>query len=369
MTRTEDRLREAFTDAAETVTPPLTPLTVPIARRRPWFIPLVAAAALTLVLLGAAALVDRGHAPETDPALLAGAPSYFVTIRDGKAQVENHSGRAITLIPGRYQAVATGDHRTFFLASETSKGVYTFYRLVLSLDGTVTQPTRVPGAPLQLEEGAFETEPQSFAANPDGTKLAVVHLGDTNAEAIVINTRTGARHTWSAPTSGWIRMAAWADDRSLAFLWWPDSQVVTDKGTEIALLDTSAPGSDLRTARTLRKGPLAIGRTNDSETNAFTFNPDGRTLTAEVQRPIDSEGGDGSSYIATVSKLTGRPTGGAARLHAEPHSLCDVLEADESGEHFLLLIDGRLARVDKGEFSWVTKAPRSEHDEYQDAAW
>ncbi|GAA2636115.1 hypothetical protein SMC26_39145 [Actinomadura fulvescens] len=365
MTRTEDRLRAALDDAAQTVAPDsLVPLTVPPRRRFTWMAPLAVAAALALVVFGVTTLIPK-PSDEPDRTAFAGAPTHLLAIRKGQAVVLDGTGRKVADVPaaqGRYEGVAaTADRRTFFLAAAAGKDEYLLYRVEIAADGSPSRPRPLPGGAVRLAVHSFGSE-NGFAAAPDGSKVALVGLqSHPRTTAVVIDARTGARRTWSAPGSGWIKSVSWSpDNRTLGFLWW-DGQALTKKAT-LRLLDTSRDGTDLLASRPLRtievSGP---GIPAHGEMNVFTFNPDGETLTAQVQGAEYGPDDVPESALAGLSARTGEPTGWTARLPVDSF----FVKTDASGNHFLQVDDGRLGRVDNGRFSWITKT----HEEYEDASW
>jgi hypothetical protein len=363
MTRTEERLRDAFGAAAESIPDgSLAPLTVPARRRRrPWTAPVAVAAGLAAVVVGGAAL--GGVIPRTvhgGAAAGGDGPRYVVAIRDGSAVVENATGQELTkaaALSGRYEAVAaTGDGRTFFLAGKAGgDDTYAFYRLTLAANGTPSAPQPVPGGTVRLDTGFGK--PENLAASPDGTRLAVVGTAGGRPEAVVVDVRTGGHRTWTAPGAGTVTSATWApDDRTLGFIQTPASP---SGQAVLRLLDTRRPGADLLSSRVLRPAEITGTRVNGL-INVFVLNPDGRTATAQIQGAKHGRDDDASYVLATLSAADGRPTGRAVPLPGDSF----FVKADGSGEHFLQLVDGRPGRVDGGAFTWLSRAA-----DYDDLAW
>ncbi|MFC4912536.1 TolB family protein [Actinomadura gamaensis] len=352
MTGTEDRLRDAFSGAAETIRPgSLAPLSPPPPRARSmkWAVPVAVAGALTLVLIGTSMLVGgMSQAPRTGSSALSGAPERIVAIRGGHAMVEDAAGHPIVRIDGdRYEAVAaTRDRRTFFLAASAASDTYSFYRVTLGPDGSPTRPQRVP-ATIRLDSGLGK--PERFAASPDGSKLAVVGNNPGQVEAVVIDVRTGASRVWRASGDNPISSATWSpDNRTLGFIW-----SFRDDQPSLYLLDTGAA----RLAPRVLRSATTPG---DGLINVFAFNPDGRTLTAQVQGAKRGPDDDAEYQLVQLSARTGQPTPWTARLPSDSF----FVKPDASGNHFLQIIDGRLGRVDNGVFTWTTTAT-----DYTDAAW
>jgi len=89
-----------------------------------------------------------------------------------------------------------------------------------------------------------------LALSPDASKLAL----DLRQSIQVITLATGARREWAWPGGGWVgnfkpsgQVLSWtADGRTLEFQQWGGKH---DSTAHIRLLDTTAPGSDLRSSR------------------------------------------------------------------------------------------------------------------------
>ncbi|MCP2337862.1 hypothetical protein [Actinomadura rupiterrae] len=350
LTRTEERLRDAFRGAAETIEPgTLAPLTAPRARTWKWAIPIAVAGTLSLILVGTSLLAGgTSRAPDTGSRVLSGGPQRILAIRGGHALLEDGAGHQIVRIAGNhYEAVAaTNDRRVFFLAASASGGVYTFYRVELGPDGTPARPAKLP-ATVRLDSGLGK--PESFAASPDGSQLAVVGNLDGQAEATVIDVRTGARRTWRTPSGNAISSATWSpDNRTLGFIWSPggDRQA-------LHLLDT-------RAGRLVPRVLRSTATPDGGLINIFAFDPGGRTLTAQVQGAKHGPHDDAEYQLVRLSAQTGQPTGWTARLPGDSF----FVKSDPSGNRFLQIIDGRLGRVDNGAFTWTSPAT-----DYTDAAW
>jgi hypothetical protein len=300
MTSTEDRLRAATRAAAGTVPPgSAPPLHLPAepgrppARFRParrpgwrWAAPLAAAAAVLTVLAASLALAhgapgDR-HAPATAKGHARGPariPPYYVAMIAGGnlpaggskqyAEVRaTGSGKVLATIrppvPYRtFEAVtAAGDDRTFVLAagpwqvshrnggSFITESPVKLFLLKLSATGHVARLTALPIPAL--------AQPGGIALSPDGRRLAVVFNHERNDEMVdpVIRVFTlldnGAVRTWVWHGRAWItsndalnqQLMSWtADGRTLAYEQWLGDD------EQVRLLDTTAPGTDLRASR------------------------------------------------------------------------------------------------------------------------
>ncbi|WP_131742315.1 hypothetical protein [Actinomadura roseirufa] len=357
MTTTERRLRTAFEDAARTIEPgSLAPLTIPSRRRRgTWTVPVAVAAALAMVLVGATLIGDRMRGgPPPAQALAAGGPQHILAVRAGRAVVEDVTGHRLFEVPraeGRYRAVA-GTAREFFLAVQTTEDTYSFYRVTLGADGAPSRPRKLPGPLFRTQTGFGK--PENLAASPDGSKLAVVGTVDGHAQVDVIDVRTGAHRIWRTPEGGAITSATWSqDNRTLGFLWGP-------KAADLRLLDTRGDGAELEDARVLRGSSIRSRAPGFGLINVFVFNPDGRTLTAQVQGTKTGDHDDTGYVLLPLSASTGEPAGRPVRLPSDSF----FVKTDTTGRHLLQIIDGRPGRVEDGRFSWISRAA-----DYDDAAW
>ncbi|MFB4301491.1 hypothetical protein [Actinomadura sp. NTSP31] len=363
MTRTEERLRDAFGAAAESIPDgTLAPVTVPSPRRRrrPWTVPVAVAGTLAAVVVGGTALGGSlPHASHSGPAAGPGGPRHVVAIRGGHAAVEDAAAGSLTKVAalgGRYAAVAAaGDRRTFFLAADEGGDSYAFYRVTLANDGTPSAPKRLSGGNVRLDSGFGK--PENLAASPDGSRLAVVGTAGGRSEAVVIDVRTGSHRTWSTPGEGTVTSATWApDNRTLGFLQAPGA--VPDRAV-LRLLDTGRPGSDLLASRVARSAEVT-GTQVEGLINVFVLNPDGRTATAQIQGTKHGRKDDAAFVLATLSTGTWQPTGRGVQLPGDSF----FVKADGSGEHVLQLIDGRPGRVDGAAFTWLSGSA-----DYDDLAW
>ncbi|MDL4814847.1 hypothetical protein [Actinomadura opuntiae] len=362
MTRTEERLRDAFGAAAAGIPDgSLAPVTVPAPRRRrPWAVPAAVAGALAAVIVGGTAV--GGALPRishTGAAAGSNGPRHVVAIRGGHAVVEDASSGALTKVAaleGRYAAVAaTGDRRTFFLAGSAGGDSYAFYRFTLGPDGRPSAPKRLPGGTVRLGSGFGK--PENLAASPDGSRLAVVGTDGGRSEAVVIDVRTGGHRTWSTPGEGLVTSATWGpDNRTLGFLQAPGQ---ASGRAVLRLLDTGRPGSDLLASRVARSAEVT-GTRVDGLINVFVLNPDGRTATAQIQGAKHGRNDDAAFVLATLSTGTWQPAGRAVPLPGDSF----FVKADGSGAHVLQLIDGRPGRVDGGAFTWLSRSA-----DYDDLAW
>jgi hypothetical protein len=344
MISTEDRLRAAAQAAASTVAPgsapplhlPTEPGRAPArltpTRRRGWrwaAAPLAAAAAVLAVL--AASLALAHSAPGDRPAppgrtLLAGIPAYYVALI-GKIPLPANASRQYAVVratatgkvlatirpPAPYHTIeyvtAAADDRTFVLAAGRGKithhdGATTihdspvkFFLLKLSPTGHVARLTALP-IPAQQQ-------PSAISLAPDGRRLAVAtnHVRDrqwADATIGVFSLPDGHVRTWVWPRQARFlnldvtnqQLMSWtADGRVLAFEQWLRSN------EQVRLLDTSAPGTDLR-----------------ASTLALTFSHQADSGQSTRGRAVDALEGynalitpDGTKIIAGTATVTKHP--------------------------------------------------------------
>ncbi len=206
--------------------------------------------------------------------------------------------------------------------------------------------------------GLGSDEVAGIGLSPDGTRLALalrsLTVGRTrpgrngpgspgepggHGPGIQVYTlATGASRGWVWPGASWVgnvkpvgQPLSWtADGRMLAFQKW------TGNDAQVRLLDTAAPGTDLRSARLIAKfsgtGPMALGGTNTLIT------PDGATMVAATarnqQRPARSD-----LQISEFSARTGAVTRTLARWRLSRHAATwqDVLWTSPSGRTLIVI--------------------------------
>jgi hypothetical protein len=219
----EDRLRDAYRAAAETVRPEtvlaegargLRDDDPPRARRpRRWpargrlLIPLAAAAAVAAVAIGASVLLprpapDRGGPPRA-AAAGRGTPAFFValnwSLHPSMVVVNATTGtRGATIrLPFRatqLTGVATGDGRTFVAAARTAACRTSLYRFRVSGQGRPTALTRFGSVP------GIVGGPWNMALARDGRTIAydTTACGQPRqAYLAVVNTATGQTRRWT----------------------------------------------------------------------------------------------------------------------------------------------------------------------------
>jgi len=219
----EDRLRDAYRAAAETVRPEtvlaegvrgLRDDDPPRARRpRRWpargrlLIPLAAAAAVAAVAIGASVLLPRPAPDRSGPpqasAAGRGTPAFFValnwSLRPSMVVVNATTGtRGATIrLPFRateLTGVATGDGRTFVAAARTAACRTSLYRFRVSARGRPTTLTRFASVP-----GVIGS-PWDMALARDGRTIAYATLAcgqPRKAYLAVVNTATGQMRRWT----------------------------------------------------------------------------------------------------------------------------------------------------------------------------
>ncbi|WP_433249055.1 hypothetical protein ACQPYK_01665 [Streptosporangium sp. CA-135522] len=223
MNETVERLRDAAGAVGETVRD--VPAFRPRARRtrRPWVVPLVAAAAVTGVIAGGVVAVRGGEGESVaGPATAQAAPEYFaMTGGDGITFHRSDTGRTTGALPGRDPG------RRFSLVDSARGAFYTtvtlgacetlFLRVTLGRAGEVV---RTDTLPVTVPDG---TTPTSLAASADGTTLAYGLRTCRPSASVtgrlgVTDLTTGKSRTFvSASNSDVTNVSITADGRTVAF--------------------------------------------------------------------------------------------------------------------------------------------------------
>ena len=361
MNTVEDKVRMALRETGEEISP----RTVPPLRLRgtrgrarvpripgrwgTWLTPLAAAAAVAAVVAASLGISStfHGHARGTGAAAaqryngsplgprsaLRKVPPYFVALSgetrsqgDYRAVVRSTvTGRTLaTVTPPRPYRVFTwvsgaADDRTFVLAAQrywyiasgqagaaaqnrdnTTPTV--FFKLTFAPATHAATLTRlsVPG-PIHSLFG--------MAVSPDGTRLAL-DLGLKSVQVVTLATGTVRSWAWhgSGNIGNWKPMGqilSWsADDRYLEFQQWGGHSGET---MHIRILDTSAPGMSLKTAKVIVAYPYRSGAGTLATGNSF-LTPDGtRIVTATSFYPRQSTPAGGYGQITEYSASTGKP--------------------------------------------------------------
>jgi hypothetical protein len=299
----EDRLRDAYRAAAETVRPESVlaggvrglPDDDPADARRPGrlptgsrlLIPLAAAVAVSAVAIATSVLVPRSAPGRSGPppgtAAGRGTPAFFVAlnwfVRPSMVVVNARTGvRGATItLPFRateLAGVATGDGRTFVVAARTAACRTSLYRFSVSAQGRPTALTRFASVP-----GAIES-PWDMALARDGRTIAYAALACGQASGprardqlgkgylALVNTVTGRTRHWTYTGRG-VQAFHGTGDVSLS----ADGRVVAF--VDQVLRTDSAPGSLIRRGRVVMHtgefGPSVI-------LGGLEVAPDGKTV-------------------------------------------------------------------------------------------
>jgi hypothetical protein len=281
---------------------------------------LAAAASVLAVIAASLVLTSGGSAQGRRPAAgtataLAGVPLYYVVL-NGVPGMRSHAvvratatgALLATIFPPRpYGAFSwlsgASDDRTFVLAAQRywrirpgTAGLAAekrdndtplkFFRLRLGLGGQVAQLTALP-LPQQLRSGQLG----GIGLSPDGSKLALELRGSGPANAPrnpriqVITLATGSQREWVWPGSGWlgnfkpigVPLSWTADGRMLEFQQW------TGNNVQVRVLDTTAPGSSLRSSKLVARSLSRDGAFILSANNTM-ITPDGTKVVASTAR-------------------------------------------------------------------------------------
>jgi hypothetical protein len=339
MNTTEGRLRTAIRETAAEITPGSTlPLSLPAPARRDrrprlrsqrtssgWrraVAPAAAAASVIAVVAASLAITGtgstHGQGPGTETAAaraaaLASVPPYYVALT-GYAGRRQHAvvrasatGAVLAAItaPKPYSTLTwvsgAADDRTFVLAgqrwwpirpgkaglaAESRDGDtrVRFFRLQLSSTGHVAQLTE-----LSLPQKPRAGQLAGIALSPDGSELALALHGsgpsERDPEILGISLATGSQREWVWPGTGWVgnfkpigEPLSWtAGGRMLAFQKW------TGNNAQVRLLDTTAPGSSLRSARLVVRFSARDGVFTLSPVNSM-ITPDGTKVVVPLAR-------------------------------------------------------------------------------------
>ena len=390
MNTVEDRLRDAYRAAAETVRPE-TVLTdgvrgladddpLPVRRRRRLpaggrrLVPLAAAAAVAAVAIATSVLVPRSgpgrSGPPRDTAAGRGTPAFFVALNwfthPSMVVVNATTGaRGATIrLPFRateLTGVATGDGRTFVAAARTAACRTSLYRFSVSAQGRPTALSPIASVP------GIIGSPWDMAMARDGRTIAYAALACGQAAGpraqnpplkgylTVVNTATGQTRRWvytgraAQAFHGTGDVSLSADGRVVAFTDW-------------VLRTDAAPGNLMRRGRVVARngefGPSVI-------LGGLEVAPDGKTVyfgTFRVRqdkptwrgwqlRALDLATGQ-TSLVRSVPGTQGTP----AAVSADPTGRFLMIEyATRHGTRLarLDLATGRLTPVNA---RWVVEA-------------
>ena len=379
MNMLEDRLRTALRDTGAEITPQSVPplrldgarpragRAAPAGRRRwaAWLAPLAAAASVAAVFAASLAVSGafRGHqraggvAAAGRDAVPAGVPPYYVQLIGsplaGHAVVRATATGAVLatvkpLIPhGIFTFVsAAANDRTFVLSAQRFWAIAPGNRGMAAEKRDSTTPAkffllridpathRAMLTPLHLPERLQTGQLAGIALSPDASKLAL----DLRQSIQVITLATGARREWAWPGAGWVgnfkpfgQVLSWtADGRTLEFQQWGEKYGTT---AHIRLLDTTAPGNDLRSSRLIATFPNAYRvLTLDAGANTLVT-PDG----TKVVTPTIVQTQRGKTYptrleISEFSTRTGKIVRTLDRFRfSQPGPYQNVLWTDATG--------------------------------------
>jgi hypothetical protein len=346
----EDRLRDAYRAATQTVPPEAVPdlpalLGTPQRSRRArprWtrvVIP-VAAAAAVAALGVTASLLATGH---SGPA--AGGPAmprfYVESPQYGPLTVYNTAtgtvASTIRLPNGMAftgQVAAVGDGRTFVAAFATNTGscrLTHLYQFRLSQSGQEAPPSRIVatvagwlGELAVSADGrtiAYGTIPQGSSCHPDRAGSAENVLG-------VVNVSTGQSRNWTISASDFLNgVALSADGRQLAFSQLPVAGPSTRAVPvpEVRMLATSAPAgpADQHSQVVSRSGGVVAA-----------LSPDGRSVYL-CDESKDTSGGPPGTATYTVQSLVTGQRRFVGRWQEQPEPWCQAT-LDPSGRYLLI---------------------------------
>jgi len=311
VTPLEDRLRAEMTAESELIEPgsipalrlppqgprPLSRLRRRVPRRWPaWMTALAAAAAVTAVIVGIFAIAHAVSRPGPKPPATGGVsysgiPPYYAYAVQGNTYSRTvqgtqysdsviaryvkiratASGKVVATVspPAPYNAfesfTGAANDRTFVFAAQR----YTYdktgnerykqdQKTLLKFMILRIAPSGHPQlSALSLHETLTATQKPTLALSPDGTKLAVAYGGSGKTAVVqVITLATGQVRQWVSPrpaaTPVLTGLGAWTSDgRVLAVgqIFIEPSGVIRSGPTQMRLLDTAAPGTNLAASK------------------------------------------------------------------------------------------------------------------------
>ena len=395
MNTIEDKVRMALRETGEEISPHgVPPLRLGGTRRTrlpripgrwgTWLTPLAAAAAVAAVVAASLAISTTFHgrarstgqaatarwngSPAGPRSALHKVPPYFVVLPP-QAQIYARTAQVRSTVTGRLLATfspprpyrvftwvsGTADEHTFVLAAQRwwnisasqagrraqerdNNAPTVFFKLAFDPATRTAQLTR-----LTIPEKIRGTNLGGMGVSPDGTRLAL----DLRRSIQIVTLSTGAIRTWTWPGSGWIgnwkpegQIFSWSSGgRYLAFQEWGGNQGET---MHVRILDTTAPGTSLTTARVIVAYPYRLGADTLATSNSF-LTPDGtRIVTATSFTPRQSTQAGSYVQITEYSARTGRPIFHEDRFSASI-GYQDVLWANSDGSA-LVISDPRGAK-------------------------
>ncbi len=246
-----------------------------------------------------------------------------------------------------------------------SKAVPALYRLRVSADGRSEQlrrlPVNLPAGPREPVEG--------LAVSPDGTELAVALLITSRVTgtfslhgeiALYPLTGGGPTRTWTVPGDARAMATSpdWISSSQLAFVWQDQlhgsANYFLTGDSQIRVLDTSAPGTDLLASRLLLNGGGKLGFIQTA-----SVGPSGFPITVATFR-VTSIGASGTATMllaqvspsGTVEKTFARYIRSYSGFPQEGTvtTPCQVLGTNATGQHTLAACPD-FGRIDNGAFT------------------
>jgi hypothetical protein len=309
----------------------------------------------------------------------------FAAVRDSK------TGNVLSQItvPGWWGTIpniaADGSDRTFIVtttigghpqitggtvARNGRNGVTAVFRLQVAPDGRSEKLTRLP---VNLLPAGSDDSVDGIAVAPGGGELAVaLQVRDSydspsaRGEIALYSLTGGPKRTWAAPSDGLSVSLdpAWISQSQLAFLWQDKlrgSETVFFTGrSQIRVLDTTAPGSNLLASRVLMSGGGRLGFIQTAGVG-----PGGSPITVATFR-VTSLGGTGRARMllahvspaGTVTKTFETYSRSYKGLQQEylATSVCLVVATDATGQHTLAACPN-FGRIDNGTFTSLAHNP------------
>lgn len=323
------------------------------------------------------------------PAAAAGRmPRFYVTLslngRNGTTQADVHAsgtGRVLSRVnvPGFFgtnpNIAADHSDRAFLISTTIDRrhaqnGGTFLYRLRVSADGRSATLARLP---IRLLPPGSHDVLDGLAVSPDGTSLAVAMQVYQRAGSLtpqgeirVYPLTGGPAQMWSAPgvvAAPWSPV--WTGGGLLTFVWqdhFRGGQWFNTGGSQIRVLDTSAPGRDLLASRVIMQGGGSLGFIQSA-----AYGPGGSPVFAATYR-VTSVGGSGTATVRLAElSAKGTPVKVFAQ-HAARYSGavqegktvagCQVAGIDGSGRHVLAECPaGSFGRIDNGVFTPLAHTP------------
>jgi hypothetical protein len=350
VSRLEDRLRDAYRGAADTVTPetirglyePVAPRVRPAARRgRGVLIPLAAAAAVAVIaVLAALVLPGAGQHQNQygpDPASAA-EPKFLIDIATGTSlEVRNAASGAVVahvavpVAPGRnvgrtsVTSVATGNGHTYLMAAYRNPCRSWLYQFQLNAQGqpsAVTPFTAMRTTPTELYGLTVSGNGQMVGY----TTTACMGQKAHPSYVAVTNVETGKTTQWSTPARSSVDNVSLTADGSLL------AYSLQENPSIIGVIPTSAaPGSAAARGRTV---VLAAQFGPSAWISFAAISQDGRAVyfTTYPEPPT----GPGVGQVRVVDLASGR-----SRVVYAPAGQPGLIAVDPSVRHLLLQIQAK----------------------------